>query len=100
MLESDNCIPEKIRTRFLWGNGWERGRGEMRPEEAVSAQRCLRQASTDDEEEQRERGHAVDCLSWLWRSALKARIEDRGAAVLAPMAEGDLQETPCRPTAW
>lgn len=36
VVESDGNIPEKNRTGFLWGNGWERGRGEMRPVEAVN----------------------------------------------------------------
>lgn len=59
----------------------------MRPGEAVTARRCLRRASVDDKEEQRERGSAVDCLPELWRSALKAKIEGLGAAILALTAE-------------
>jgi len=33
VAEDDEHIPEKIGTSFMWGNGWERGRGGTRPGE-------------------------------------------------------------------
>lgn len=52
------------------GEWWERGIGEMRPGEAVTAQRCLRWASADDKSREK--------AALLWIACISSEVSSEG----------------------